>query len=196
MVPYPSFLVFGKVLNSQGFIIVNAKLEVITSFGRAYKFTDSNGLYLYDLAEIGYTVGETVNVNITEPFNNEIQIQTYTVEGSFLEENVATRLRTKVKRISELQTQNVLHSVGRSPITLDNPLPIKDTTYLLEEYVLSGGDDDNRIYGYVNLKGAWYIQKYDDSTLLYKYVKGSSNFITSWNNRANLTYKFFNEVFG
>lgn len=124
MPPYPSFLVFGKVFNSLGSVIVNAQLEVITTIGRMYKFTDSSGLYLYDLAEIGYITRETVTVNITEPFNNEIQTQTYVVEGSFLEENITTNIRTRVEHISELQTQNVLHSVGKKPITKDNPLPI------------------------------------------------------------------------
>ena len=123
--PFISFLVFGIVSNSQGNIISNAQLNVKTSLGEKNFFTDSNGLFLYDLADIGYADGETVTVNVTEPFNNEIQTQTYVVEDSFLEENIITELRTRVEKISELQTQNVLHSVGKKPITAENPLPIQ-----------------------------------------------------------------------
>ena len=125
MPPFVSFLVFGKVFNFSGNIISNAQLSIKTSISTICKFTDSNGLFLYDLAEAGYTNGETVIVNVTIPFNNEIQTQTYVVTGNFLEENITTELRTRVEKISELQIQNVLHSVGKTPITPANPLPIQ-----------------------------------------------------------------------
>ncbi len=196
MPPFPSFVVFGKVFNSSGTVISNAQLSIKTSISTITKFTDSLGLFVYDLAEAGYVEGETVTVNVTEPFNNEIQTQTYVVEGSFLEENITTELRTRVEQISALQLQNVLHSVGKKPITGDNPLPIINKTRLTDEYELSGGDDDNRIYGYIDKDGAWYIQKFDESDKTYKYARGSSDFESNWTNRASLTYQFYNEVFG
>lgn len=67
---------------------------------------------------------------------------------------------------------------------------------LLAGYVLSGGDDDNRYYGYVNQSGGWYIQHYDDATKTYQYVKGNTDFATNWGNRAILSYDYFDVVFG
>jgi len=77
-----------------------------------------------------------------------------------------------------------------------NPLPIQDNTNAaLAGYELSGGDDNNRMYGYVKTNGAWYIQKFDSSNDTYLYVKGNSDFATNWGNRASLSYGYFNEVF-
>ncbi len=132
MTPFVSFLVFGKVFNFSGNIISNAKLIVTTSLGNKIVITDSNGLFLYDLAEIGYVVGETVTVNVTEPFNNEIQTQTYVVIGSFLEENITTELRTVAKGMTDYPIKAVLHSVGIKPITPENPLPVIAETTLSE----------------------------------------------------------------
>src|SRR3990167_6054975 len=194
--PYSAYLVYGYVYNSSGSIVANASLEVITSVSRKYYTTDSDGIYLFDLADNGYISGETITINITEPFNNESKSHQLVISGFFSEQNITLEIRTAAERISDISPMSILHSVGRKPITEDNPLPILDKSDLLKDYVLSGGDDTNRIYGYINKKGAWYIQQYDSANLLYKYVKGANDFLSSWNSRTALTYKFFNEVFG
>lgn len=48
-------------------------------------------------------------------------------------------------------------------------------------------------YGFVNKDGAWFIMKEDEGT--YLYARGDNNFSSNWNNRANLTYGTFDEVF-
>ncbi len=196
--PFVSFLVFGIVSNSQGNIISNAKLSIKTSVSTITKFTDSNGLFLYDLAEAGYTEGETVTVNVTVPFNNEIQTQTYIVEDSFLEENITTELRTRVEKISELQTQNVLHSVGKTPITKDNPLSVTtDDTELFEErraYNNSGqvefiGESNP---GGNNSKPVWRIHKrtYVSNRLTkIAWANFNAKFNKIWNNRTTYNYR-------
>lgn len=143
--PFPSFLVFGKVFNFSGNIISNAQLTIKTSISTISKFTDDNGLFLYDLAEAGYVVGETVTVNVTEPFNNEIQTQTYIVTGSFLEENITTELRTVAKGITDYPIKAVLHSVGIKPITLENPLSVSAETKLNEPAQVNTYNGNNRL---------------------------------------------------
>ena len=198
MPPFISFLVFGIVSNSQGNIISNAQLNVKTSIGEKSFFTDSNGLFLYDLAEIGYAVGETVTVNVTEPFNNEIQTQTYVVTGSFLEEDITTELRTRVEKISELQTQNVLHSVGKKPITPENPLSVTiDDTELFEErraYNSSGQLEfiGESAPGGENSKTVWRIHKrtYVSNRLTkIAWANFNAKFNKIWNNRTTYSYR-------
>ena len=194
--PYASYLVYGYIFNSSGFIIANASLEVISSISRRYYTTNSDGMFLFDLADLGYISGETITINITEPFNNENKTHTFVVSGFYLNQDITLEKRTRAEGVSDISPMAIIHSVGRKPITEDNPLPIFDKTDLLKDYALSGGDDTNLIYGYVNKKGAWYIQKFNSDTKTYKYVKGSVSFSDNWENRTNLTYSFFNEVFG
>ncbi len=195
MNPFLVHLIYGTVTSSQGNVVANAQLAVTTSVTTKIYNTNADGIYMLNLADIGYVAGETITINVTEQFNNELKSHKYTVIGSFSEENITLGLRIAVERISDLQQQNVLHSVGKSPITPDNPLSIFDKGDPLAGYVLAGGDDNNRLYGYVNKGGAWYIQKFDSSNDTYKYVRGSSNFISSWDGRTGLTYELPNEVF-
>lgn len=128
MPPYQSYLVFGYVFNSIGLNVVNASLTVITSVSRKYYTTNSDGTFLYDLAEAGYSSGETVTVEITETYNNEFKTHTFVVTGFFLNENITLELRTIAKGVSDISPLTILHSVGRKPITTDNPLPIQLTS--------------------------------------------------------------------
>lgn len=145
---------------------------------------------------MGYSSGETITINVSEPYNNEFKAHTFEVSGFYHNEDISLEVRDTAVNVTGYSPPSILHSVGKKPITIDNPLPITDRTDLLKEYALSGGDDENRIYGYVNKKGAWYIQKYSDSDKTYKYVKGSSDFSVNWGNRTSLDYDFFNKVFG
>lgn len=63
--------------------------------------------------------------------------------------------------------------------------------YNITEIDDSGADT---YYGFVNKEGAWFIQK-ETSTGTYRYIKGSSDFATSWTGRTGLTYDYFNVVF-
>ena len=170
-------------------------MVVTTSFGVRKYFTDDNGLFSLDLADIGYVSGETITILAKDKFNNETKTLKVEVTGFFAEVALNLNLRTVVENISELQLQNVLHSVGKKPITADNPLPIFDETDPLAGYMLAGGDDNNQTYGYVNKEGAWYIQKFSSADKTYVYARGSNNFLTNWNARTSLTFKLPNEVF-
>ena len=164
-----------------------------TSNGNRIYTTDSNGIFLYDLAEIGYTSGETVEVKVTEPYNNEFKDHSYVVEGVSNTENIDLTLRTEALSVVGYTNRSIIHSVGNEPITRDNPLDVSDSKDLLKGYETSGSDDDNMLYGYMDKDGNWYIQNFDASGNTVKYARGSSNFNGNWNNRQNLTYSFFNE---
>jgi len=65
-------------------------------------------------------------------------------------------------------------------------------------YTLSDKDDDGspNYYGYVSKSGSWYILKeiLSPGNDQYRFAIGSSDYVTNWNNRINLTYDYFNEV--
>lgn len=57
--------------------------------------------------------------------------------------------------------------------------------------------DDNLIsfYGYTDKDGSWYVLRIDTDTGSFRYARGDSNFPGNWNNRENLNYDYFNNVF-
>ncbi len=196
MPPYVSYLVFGKVLNAIGDIVLSASLKVITSIGNKTYNSNGDGIFLFDLADVGYTSGETVTIDVTEPFNNELAEFTFVVTGFFHQENITLELRTRAVETTGYSPPVILHSVGKKPITADNPLPTRDITDPLREYGMAGVDDGNRLYGYMKTTGEWYIMDLDGADNQALYVRGTSSFTSNWANRANLTYQTFDAVFG
>ena len=124
MNPFLAHLIYGEITSACGGILPNLTFTVITSVDRQDYSTNSEGIYLFDLSDIGYEVGETIIIRVVDKFNNELKDHEYTVTGSFSEENITLVVRTLVQNGSALQRQNVLHSVGKTPITVDNTLPI------------------------------------------------------------------------
>jgi len=126
--PYSPFLVFGYIYNSLSNPIINAELTVITSISRKYYTTSSDGSFLFDLADAGYISGELVTIEVAEPFNNEFKIHTFNVDGFFSEQNITLELRKIADKISDIAPMTILHSVGKKPITTENPLPVQLTS--------------------------------------------------------------------
>ena len=123
--PTISYLVFGRVFDSLGNIISNAQLIVTTSVGDKTYHTNSDGIFLYDLAEVGYVSGEIVTVVVTEPFNNETKEHTFVVDGFWNEEDITLVLRTTGVNTTGYSPPIILHSVGKKPITSSNPLAVE-----------------------------------------------------------------------
>lgn len=83
-------------------------------------------------------------------------------------------------------------SVKNSAGALIDPSEKKPTDgYNITEIDDSGVDS---YYGFVNKDGAWFIQK-ELSSGAYRYIKGASDFATSWTGRVGLTYDYFNSIF-
>lgn len=65
-----------------------------------------------------------------------------------------------------------------------------------DEYRISGIDNEaGGYFGYIKEDGGWYIMKGDPSTRSFLYVKGNSKFPENWENRENLKYDYYNNIF-
>lgn len=125
MPQYIAYLHYGYVYDSLGNIVPSAILKVTTSVGTKEYTTNSDGIFMYDLAEMGYVSGETVAVSVIEPYNNEIKSHTFVVEGFWKNEDITLILRTTGIDVVGYVQRPIIHSVGNKPITSDNPLPIE-----------------------------------------------------------------------
>jgi hypothetical protein len=54
-------------------------------------------------------------------------------------------------------------------------------------------DISGNYYGFTKADGAWYIMEFTGSTA--RYIKGDSDYTTSWTGRAGLTYGYFYDIF-
>lgn len=50
-------------------------------------------------------------------------------------------------------------------------------------------------YGFINKDGAWLIMRQDTNENSFRYAKGNSNFPASWQNRENLRYDYYYNLF-
>ncbi|OGH14828.1 MAG: hypothetical protein A2687_00075 [Candidatus Levybacteria bacterium RIFCSPHIGHO2_01_FULL_38_26] len=65
-----------------------------------------------------------------------------------------------------------------------------------DEYRISEIDDDVvSFYGFLKNDESWYIMKIDTNSGSFRYVKGERDFPSNWENRKNLKYDYFNNVF-
>jgi len=63
-------------------------------------------------------------------------------------------------------------------------------------YKISDIDNiESPFYGFTNKDGGWYIMKEDADTSSFRYAKGEANFPKNWDNRKNLKYDYFYNVF-
>ncbi len=197
MPPYPAYLVFGFVYDSNGVAVPSAQLIVKTSVGRKVYITNSDGIFMYDLAEIGYVSGEAVQVIVTEPLNNELKDFNFIVTGMFLNEDINLALRTRVENRVDYPTMSILHSIGKSPITSDNPLSVtQDSSQIFEERRAYNSDGQVEYIGeaqpgtQTSVKG-WRIHKrtYVSNRLTnIAWANFDAKFNKIWNSRA--TYNF------
>lgn len=63
-------------------------------------------------------------------------------------------------------------------------------------YKISEIDEGNvSYYGFTNKDGAWLVMQEGTDGNSFRYAKGSSNFPDNWNNRENLNYDYFYNLF-
>lgn len=200
MPPYASYLVYGDVYNADGFGSSEAVITIFTSIstiGTKPVTTGTDGVFVFDLANYGYTSGETVSVSIEDKYRNQVLTTTFVVTGAFQNINWTLAYRTDafLPNANIAQTP-MLHTVGKKPVTADNPLSVKTSAFLENFYpsdqLTSGPVTYN---GYLDRDGRWYITEQNTTTGTFRYAKGSSNYSNNWDNRAGLSYGYFNEVF-
>ena len=95
--PYSPFLVFGTVTNSSNTAEPSATVKITTSLGTMSWTTNSDGKYIADLADIGYTDGEIVTLDTQDPFNNEVSEDTFVVSGGMYNADIILSVRSKAQ---------------------------------------------------------------------------------------------------
>lgn len=81
--------------------------------------------------------------------------------------------------------------------TLGGTLQGTSTKESMEEYKISEIDDSTDVayYGFVNKDGAWFIMKEDLGASTYRYARGNSGFSDNWQNRRDLKYDYYFNLF-
>ncbi len=66
-----------------------------------------------------------------------------------------------------------------------------------DEYQISEIDEEGifTFYGFTKRGGAWFIMKEDPETGTFRYAKGDQDFLTNWENRLNLKYDYYHNLF-
>lgn len=87
-------------------------------------------------------------------------------------------------------------SVDNWPASISGPT-VHVTDDPLSKYKITDMDETDSIayYGFVDPDGKWFIRKFYQDLGIIRYAKGDSDYISNWNNRANLTYDYFYNVF-
>lgn len=138
--------------------------------------------FFLDLAEVYKTYQRDVNIT-----QKEVKLP------STRKDYISVRL-TDGKDFYDAKSGDVGIAVGGG-----NPVNTDPTV----GYQITDTDDASnpKYYGFVNSKGAWYILRENTSTKTYRYVTGIPDkenggglYTDAWNNRANLTYGYFYEV--
>lgn len=133
MPPYMPYLVYGTVTSSGGSNSGEAEIDITTSLGTMQWTANSNGIYVADLADVGYSDGETVTISTKDKFNNEISTDTLTLSGGFSNLDISLSVRTKPQGTTGYTVKSMLQSIGNCPISSDNPLPTTDFSTLVPE---------------------------------------------------------------
>lgn len=197
MPAYISYPVFGYIYDSLGSIVSNAELTVTTSVATRKYTSDSNGIYSYDLAQIGYTSGETVEVIVKDSYNNQYKEHTFVVSGFWNEEDITLSLRTEGVNVTGYSPRTILHSIGNNPITEDNRLPVKDETRIYEERRSYNSDNQVEYIGEAepgseDTRPVWRIHKrtYSNKRLTkISWAGYNEKFNKIWNNRSSYNYR-------
>lgn len=125
--PNPSqpFLVLLTATNSSGTTEANVEVKFTSSQDTSgIELTDSLGRVIYDLANIGWTSGETITIISAGRFNNEISIDTFIPIVGMATVNISLSQRTKFSGVATgYKTPSIIHTVGDNPVTMDNPFP-------------------------------------------------------------------------
>jgi len=64
-------------------------------------------------------------MDISDKFNNKFKSHNFIVEGVSHEETITLIERTLAVGATDYSPKSIIHTVGRSPVTDENPLPVK-----------------------------------------------------------------------
>ncbi len=120
------YIVSGTVKNQVGLLLNQAIITIQNTTTNTIPFnliTVVDGSYTFDLANIGYTAGDTIKVIASDRFNNETKTETFIVSGESKTLNIELEQRTdSISPKGNRDTQ--ISTVGGKAVTEENPLPV------------------------------------------------------------------------
>jgi hypothetical protein len=96
------------------------------------------------------------------------------------------------RRAESLLLGNMENKPSTDDVVKTQQLPVSPT----EGYTISEIDDGLiAYYGFMGPKGTWFIMRQDSNDGSFRYVKGDIDFPINWENRENLEYDYYANVF-
>ncbi len=96
------------------------------------------------------------------------------------------------RRAESLLLGNMENKPSTDDVVKTPQLPVSPT----DGYTISEIDDGLiAYYGFMGPKGAWFIMRQDSNDGSFRYVKGDIDFPINWENRQNLEYDYYANVF-
>ncbi len=123
--PDISFLVSGTITDSRS-LQVSQGIITFTNASNDSKSTTSNnkGQYSFDLANLGYSSGDTITYVCQDKFKNEFFSGSFIVTGENKSLNVQLSVR-KDKLVVSGNRDVQLANIGGEVVSKDNPLPVE-----------------------------------------------------------------------
>jgi len=121
--PTTPYLVSGTTSDSFGNNISDVQIVFTTSQGSDLITSNDSGQYIYDLGNIGYTVGETVTYSAKDKFKNELLSGTFVISGASTTLNLGLEVRTDRATLSANRTVHI-SNIGGEVVSTDNPFPV------------------------------------------------------------------------
>jgi hypothetical protein len=96
------------------------------------------------------------------------------------------------RKAESLLLGNLDKAAVRDDVVITPPAPISPT----DGYTISEIDDGLiAYYGFMGQKGTWFIMRQDSNDGSFRYVKGETDFPINWEDRENLNYDYYANVF-
>ena len=121
--PQTPYIINGTVFNSGIVGQPDVTITFTSSSGEDNVASDTKGNYAFDLANIGYSAGETITYSALDKFGNESDSGSFVVEGQNKTLNIILSQRTTGQPM-RTNRDVMINSVGGNPISNDNPLPV------------------------------------------------------------------------
>jgi len=87
----------------------------------------------------------------------------------------------------------VVENIGANGVLINPATEAKQDDLI--NYNISDLDEanDTKYYGFVDKAGNWYIQQLTSTTA--RYISGSADYVSNWENRDGLTYDYYFNIF-
>lgn len=121
--PSPPYIVSGTIKDSNVEAEASARIDFETSKGKGTSVANASGQYVFDLAEIGWTAGETVTYTAYDQFENETKTGTFIITGGSKTLNATLVVRQDPQSVRGAKNVQ-LSNIGGFVVSKDNPLPV------------------------------------------------------------------------